>query len=260
MKKSIRLYIIALSIVLIIITLYSIFRPAPSTPLPIKEMNAYHAIADYNKRNTFASHRVNSKDRLRELKYSNIKNIEIDIFINHKNELIVGPDELNSSGLNLREYFDFINKEIPDFSFIWLDLKDLNPQNSKFIYDELKFLDDKYKIKGRVLIESRYPSALQLFSKNGWRTGYYLRYDLKNQPNEYYNEVINDINKYNISGVTFDCGHTELILSKFINTYVNNKRIELNCWDMTQIYLDEKYNKDFHDLDIILLNVITNSN
>ena len=118
-----------------------------------------------------AAHRVNIPAKITELK-EGITNIEIDVFSDN-GELVVGHEKATSSDIPFLEYFEIVNNIIPNFDFIWLDMKDLTPTNEAEHIKILNALDNKYNIKERVLIESRYPEALKILSQEGGNKGYY---------------------------------------------------------------------------------------
>lgn len=123
------------------------------------------------------AHRVNSTEKLESaLKY--FKGVELDLVYDaQKNILDVTHPPAPSINLNLEKYLSFINsKEKP---YMWLDIKNLNIDNKEEILQKLTklFLEKKYPLE-KVLVETRYPEALSIFSAAGFRTSYYLPYGL----------------------------------------------------------------------------------
>lgn len=207
-----------------------------------------------------ATHRVNIKNKLLELLNKDIYNIEIDIFVEN-NELRIGHEKATESGLSLAEYLKEIYEINPNFNFIWLDLKDLNLENEELIFTTLQKLDGQFNLKNRVLIESRYIDALTRFNQAGWQTGYYLRYNINEQPDSYLLQVIDDLNRVGTSAITFDCTHIKFVEENFLgSTLDNGNHISLNCWTFKQ---NNYTNKDFDKLknvDRLLISVSTKHN
>lgn len=149
----------------------------------IKENRDKIMTAIQNHGTTIAVHRVNIPEKISDIQQLSLSNIEIDLF-NDNGILTVGHEKETSSNNSLLEYFEIINTKIPDFNFIWLDMKDLNKASEDLHISTLKQINNLYNIKNRVLIESRSPEALEKLSLQGWETGYYLLYELSDQPIE----------------------------------------------------------------------------
>lgn len=207
-----------------------------------------------------AAHRVNIESKLLELTKMGINNIEVDVHMQDK-KLIVGHEAENSVGQALEDYLDLIEKANPNYTFMWLDFKDLTEDNQDVIFEKLEALDKKFNLKNRVLIESRYVNALQVFNKNGWKTGYYLKYDLGSQSDEYIKNVINDLHKTKTPAITFDCKHINFAYDKFKNVKLNNGNyISLNCWDLKQKRFSKSDLEKVKNIDRILISIKTRNN
>lgn len=125
-------------------------------------------VGHYNK--VFA-HRVNSIEKLNSsLRYFN--GVELDlVYLNKK--LDVNHPPATSIGLSFSDYFK--NIPVSKTPFLWLDIKNLNSENSNEILILLQtiFKERNYPLN-KILIETRYPEALPLFTNSGYKTSYYL--------------------------------------------------------------------------------------
>lgn len=134
------------------------------------------------------AHRINSVERLQKsLKY--FDGIELDlVYVEKENYLDVNhpPDE--SIQLRFSDYFNNIGDQQP---YLWLDIKNLKEGNAHLIFERLcEILSAKDYPINRVLIESRYPESLDIFTKAGFMTSYYLPNGLhKMGENEFQKEI-----------------------------------------------------------------------
>ncbi len=139
------------------------------------------------------AHRCNSVDRLNAaLNY--YKGVELDLVYYPKtNVLDVNHPPSESTNLNFTTYMNgLISKEQP---FIWLDIKNLNVDNASLIFEKITAIlsAKNYKLN-KVLIETRHPEALPIFTEAGFKTCYYL-------PKRLYLKSPNELKKY-ISRIT----------------------------------------------------------
>lgn len=207
-----------------------------------------------------AAHRVNIIEKANELKKMGIENIEIDIFSDN-GVLMIGHEKETASGKSLEDYFQEIHTLTPNIKFIWLDFKDLTPENELEHIRVLNILDEKYQIKNRALIESRYISALQALSQQDWETAYYLKYNLNEQTDSYIHKVIDELNDNNVNAISFDCVHTEFAIEKFQNIILNNReKIDLNCWTFKRKRYDKLDYNRLHDIKYLLISIKTKNN
>jgi len=127
------------------------------------------------------AHRVNNTKKLdKALKYFN--GVELDLVYDN-NVLYVRHPPSTSKALRFETYLESIPRtKKPGF---WLDIKNLTKENGSFIYNHISSLLIKNNVPfSKVFIETRYPEALPLFEKNGFKTSYYLKsglYSLNNQ-------------------------------------------------------------------------------
>ncbi len=171
--------------------------------------------------NKMWAHRVNSLEKLKtSLKY--FKGIELDlVFVEEENYLDVNHPPAKSIQLNFINYLDEIGKEQP---YLWLDIKNLDKDNSHRIFELLyQTLTAKAYPVNKVLIETRFPEALTIFTKAGFMTSYYLPYGLsKMGENDLQNEiekVTNVLENQPKIGISSSYKDYEIM-----NTYFPNKK------------------------------------
>ena len=119
------------------------------------------------------AHRVNSLEKLdAALHYFNA--IELDLMYN-ETEHLLDVNHPPTPSINLRFDTYLANFEVNEVPFLWLDIKNLTETNSQEIHDLLVsiFKSKSYPLD-KVLIETRYPEALPIFSTTGFNTTYYL--------------------------------------------------------------------------------------
>ncbi|GAA4234081.1 hypothetical protein GCM10022291_12680 [Postechiella marina] len=124
------------------------------------------------------AHRANSIEKLNSaLNYYG--GVELDLVYNTENNFFdVNHPPSKSHDLKFETYIQGLKK--PErLKGIWLDIKNLNKENaSAILYKIIKILDSKNIKYQSVLIETRYPEALPIFTKMGFKTSYYLPYKL----------------------------------------------------------------------------------
>jgi len=118
-------------------------------------------------------HRVNSITKLKEVQPL-FKGIELDIvFNNNTNTYDVNHPPAKSINLTLNEYFSSVDLNID--SMFWLDFKNLTKDNYKNASNRLDSICIVNNInKSQLIIESTKPQYLNLLSKKGYKTSFYL--------------------------------------------------------------------------------------
>ncbi len=120
-------------------------------------------------------HRVNTIGKMRDIVSAGINSFEIDIHyatVDSETFFEVGHDGETMSGMRLEEFL----AQIPEnFKKIWLDVKNVRPDNVSGIVKKLNELDSKYDIKNRIIVESSDRSAApKLLVDEGYHVSYYL--------------------------------------------------------------------------------------
>lgn len=123
------------------------------------------------------AHRTNSSYKLNSaLNY--FKGVELDLVYNElTNTFDVNHPPSKSVNLNFIDLIANIKQE--QQPYIWLDIKNLNSNNAFLILKKLQTIFGEFNFKyDKILIETRYPEALPIFTEKGFLTSYYLPYRL----------------------------------------------------------------------------------
>lgn len=119
-------------------------------------------------------HRCNSLEKLQE-KRGLYPNIEVDVVFREDQKFDVTHDIDTSFGLDLEAYFSYFEKKQGK---MWLDIKNLDPDNAIEILAELNRLTRQYRVdKKRLIIESSCWEELDTFTRSGYYTSFYVVYD-----------------------------------------------------------------------------------
>ncbi|WP_299258624.1 hypothetical protein [uncultured Aquimarina sp.] len=151
-------------------------------------------LGHYNK---IWAHRANSTEKLHSaLRY--FKGIELDLIYDTEGDFFdVNHSTSESVGLKFEDYLNTLDEK--QYPLLWLDIKNLNKVEANDILDKLLriFRKRNYPLQN-ILIETRYPEALPIFTKEGFKTSYYLPYDLRKRDGDKLLTTILEIQK-NIS-------------------------------------------------------------
>ncbi len=119
-------------------------------------------------------HRTNSLEKLQQLE-SRYRHFEVDLVYRDTGIFEVSHDIDRSSSIFLRDYLAYL---APGHSKLWLDIKNLTPDNQAAALHALQTLCASLNFDpDRLIIESGNPAALRLFSQAGFYTSYYLPID-----------------------------------------------------------------------------------
>lgn len=118
-------------------------------------------------------HRCNSMEKLHE-KHAAYPNIEVDVVFRDDRTFDVTHDADTSFNLKLDAYFAYLeDKE----GKMWLDVKNLTSENREAALAGLNRLTEHFRIaKDRLIIESPSCESLELFTRDGYYTSYYVTY------------------------------------------------------------------------------------
>jgi len=133
------------------------------------------ALKNIYQENRVIPHRINSVGKLKNILFDGFHALETDLVFKKDagGYFEVGHGEKSLSGMS----FDKVLSIPPHdaLSKIWLDIKNINKGNIKLVLNRLLYLDKKYKMKGRVIIESGITdSSFSIISEAGFHTSYYL--------------------------------------------------------------------------------------
>lgn len=128
--------------------------------------------------NKIWTHRVNSLQK-QEAALLFHKGIEVDLdYIEESDFLDINHLPAPSINLSFEEYINNIPVQ-RNFPYLWLDIKELDTLNNKRIFDKIfPVLNSKQYPLEKVLVESMQPEALQIFEEAGFKTTFYLPWNL----------------------------------------------------------------------------------
>jgi heptose-I-phosphate ethanolaminephosphotransferase len=149
------------------------------------------ARSPFNPKNKIWLHRVNSRERL-ELKLNDYEGFETDLVWDGK-KLDVGHPPEPSINLNFEDLLAIDKRKS---KYFWLDLKNLDAENSIEVLRELRRMNDLYSIMKRVIIESGNAEALKIIHDGGFLTSFYLPELNPEDPIGYLNNVQSRIRPY----------------------------------------------------------------
>lgn len=102
-----------------------------------------------------AAHRTNYKGKLETLVSAGMTHFELDLLVRDNPEgtawLEVGHDETDATGVSLQEWLSWAS--VSD-GFLWLDVKNLQPDNIDAAIRQLSWLDRSYHVRERAIIET----------------------------------------------------------------------------------------------------------
>ncbi len=174
--------------------------------------NARYLI-DTNQSSRIFPHRVNSIGKLKDIWNDGFRSFEIDVRFGDNNSTTfqVGHNQ-GLMGLGLEEFLSRV--DYSQIERIWLDFKNLNESNYKKALERLEYLDKKFDLKRKFIVES---GANSNFFKelriNGWHTSYYmptdrlvklLNEDNKDEMQKLAIDIAKQTKTQNIAAVSFD--------------------------------------------------------
>jgi hypothetical protein len=190
-------------------------------------------------------HRINTMKRLESLLDNRIHSCEIDLQIRSDQNgpyFEIGHDETEVKGLHLERFLATIQEHKP--KKLWLDIKNLCPENIDAAILELNHLDSIYNIKAIAIIESNLEdSCFKRISAFGYHTSYYLPtekiatlLDRNDLPllREIANTLNNQIRNQLVSAVSFNVS-----LYPFVKNYLEPvipDSIVYHTWDSAKIW------------------------
>ena len=177
-----------------------------------QKMNAKYLI-DTNQSSRIFPHRINSIGKLKDIWNDGFRSFETDIIFGDKNIKIfqVGHD-YKTMGSDLDTFLSYIDTS--KIKKIWLNFKNLNATNYSDALERLEYLNNKYHIKNKIILESSNKNKFfKLFKFAGWHTSYYLTTNkiinlLKNKDitklNILSKKIISQIKVQKLSAISFD--------------------------------------------------------
>lgn len=196
-------------------------------------------------------HKVNSTRKLHNIWNDGFRSFEVDVRFgdDNVNYFKVGHDKSDYKGVSLEEFISTVNYQ--EIEKVWLDFKNLTQENHEKALNRLKFLDQKFNLKSKTILESNTTSILfKLFNEHGWHTSYYLptekilnilstndSIELKQESEK----IANQLNLQNAAAVSFDQRLYSFVKHNLANEIRPN--IVYHIWHAPALS-----NKNFRDL------------
>ena len=131
-------------------------------------------LIDINQSNRVFPHRVNSVGKLKDIWNNGFRSFELDIRFGDSNSSCfqVGHNH-GVMGLTLEDYL--LSIPYSKIERVWLDFKNLTKNNYKQALKRLNYLDEKFDLKRKVIVESGTTSSyFKELNKSGWHISYYM--------------------------------------------------------------------------------------
>lgn len=177
-----------------------------------QKVNAKYLI-DTNQSSRIFPHRVNSIGKLKDVWNDGFRSFEIDVRFGDNNSTTfqVGHNQ-GLMGLGLEEFLSRVDYQ--QIERIWLDFKNLNQSNYQKALERLEYLDKKFDVKRKFIVESGANSEFfKELREKGWHTSYYmptkkiiklLNEDDKVKMKELATQIAKQTKAQNVAAVSFD--------------------------------------------------------
>ncbi len=133
-----------------------------------------HSLIDNNLSLRVFPHRVNSIGKLKDIWQDGFRSFEIDVYFENMNNSFfrLGHND-EAMGVTLEEFISSV--DYSQIDHILLDFKNLDGNNYKEAMIRLNYLNQKFHIKSKFIIESGTKgSFFQRLKKDGWHTSYHI--------------------------------------------------------------------------------------
>lgn len=117
-------------------------------------------------------HRANEMGKARALQYQ-YAGLEVDVFYDVEHKCFMIKHDVNEEPLlSLNQWLDSLENR--SRIGLWLDLKNLTPENKTDIAKELLHIKGQYRLKGKIIVESMSYDCLKDIEKQGFDISYYI--------------------------------------------------------------------------------------
>lgn len=170
-------------------------------------------LMDINQSNRVFPHRVDSVGKLKDIWNDGFRSFEIDARFGDNNTTYfqVGHNH-GVMGIKMEDFLSSVRYS--EIQRVWLDFKNLNKNNYEQAIERLDYLDKKFDLKRRFIVESgtTLPFFME-FKKAGWHTSYYmptekivtqLRENNVTEMKKLALKIANQTKSQNLSAVSFD--------------------------------------------------------
>ncbi len=201
-------------------------------------------LVDSNQSSRIIPHRVNSTGKLKDIWNDGFRSFELDAYFGDNNTTFfqVGHDE-GFMGLKMEDFL--LSSDFQKIEKVWLDFKNLNQNNYNQALERLEYLDKKYEIKKKFIVESPTISPFfQEFRKAGWYTSYYmptkkilkyLKEDNKDEMQKLAIQIAKQTKIQNVSAVSFDNGLYPFV-KNYLEPNLSDEIVYHTWWETPALY------------------------
>jgi len=170
-------------------------------------------LRDINQSSRVFPHRINSIGKLKNIWSDGFRSFEIDARFGDNNTSYFQLGHNNGvMGMKMENFL--LSVTYSEIERVWLDFKNLNKNNYKQAIERLDYLDKKFDLKRKFIVESG--TTLPFFNefkKAGWHTSYYmptkkivtqLKENNVTEMKKIASQIASQIKFQNISAVSFD--------------------------------------------------------
>jgi len=200
------------------------------------QKNNARYLIDSNQSSRIFPHRVDSIGKLKDIWNNGFRSFEVDVRFgdNNTSKFFIGHN-LGDSKITLEKFLSSIKYN--NIERVWLDFKNLNKDNYKDASIRLEYLDRKFKIKNKFIVESgNKMQFFKFFNISGWHTSYYMPTKIVKLIKEHKNiemeqlslKISKQVKMQNVSAISFDSR-----LYPFVKKYMEpkiSKNIVYHIW------------------------------
>ena len=200
------------------------------------QKNNARYLIDSNQSSRIFPHRVDSIGKLKDIWNNGFRSFEVDVRFgdNNTSKFFIGHN-LGDSKITLEKFLSSIKYN--NIERVWLDFKNLNKDNYKDASIRLEYLDRKFKIKNKFIVESgNKMQFFKFFNISGWHTSYYMPTNIVKLIKEHKNiemeqlslKISKQVKMQNVSAISFDSR-----LYPFVKKYMEpkiSKNIVYHIW------------------------------
>lgn len=164
-------------------------------------------------------HRVNDPNEAVHL-LPHYAGVEIDVYFDYAEQcFIVKHDKEEASNITLEKYFTACHN-YPKAKY-WIDFKNLKHIHSLAPISRLNYLDSKFKIKNRIIIESKEAEKLHNIGREGYFTSYWIITPYEEDKTDVINKVKSDLTKFQFNAIS---GNQDIspIFQKHFSSHVHH--------------------------------------
>ena len=211
---------------------------------------------ELNQSNRVYPHRINSLGKLNQILYDGCTSFELDLaFVSTKDSgyFEVGHEVGMFANMSFKEVLEATHGY--EIERIWMDIKNLNPNNVDSVLTRLIELDQEFQLKSKAIVETSMTSTVfSIISNQDYNTSYYLPTGIKDKSTDKQKKeafkIANQIKLQKTKAVSFDYQ-----LYPFVKEYLEpliHDSIKYHTWFNITGFHDPKVvekitNQDFYN-------------